>query len=96
MRTPLSFLAATLAAALLSACQAGERTAPAGELPSSDPTEVTSSLADSPQTGGSASSGATAHGEHACMRGNHECSTDNECCSGRCMQAGSATGMCQK
>jgi len=95
MRTPLSFLAALLAATLLSACQANAPGAPVTELPRSDPTAVVSGLADSPQTGGSGSAGAHG-GPPACMHGNQACSTDKECCSGRCMQAGSATGMCGK
>ncbi|MEW6371446.1 MAG: hypothetical protein AB1584_10950 [Pseudomonadota bacterium] len=96
MRTPLSFLAALLAATLLSACQANAPGAPVDELPRNDPTAVVSGLADSPQTGGSGGAGAGAHGGPACMQGNHACSTDKECCSGRCMQAGSSTGMCEK
>ena len=96
MRTPLSSLAALLAATLLSACQAGAPGAPVDELPRGDPTAVTSGLADSPQMGGSGSAGAAGHGEQACMRGNHACTADKECCSGRCMQAGSTTGMCEK
>ena len=96
MRTPLSFLAAVLAAALLSACQAGAPSASINQLPHDDPTETSTSLADSPQMGGSGSAGAAGHGEQACMRANHMCTTDKECCSGRCMQAGSTTGMCEK
>lgn len=96
MRTPLSFLAAALAATLLAACQAGAPSAPINELPHDDPTEASTSLADSPQMGGSGSTGASSHGEHACMHGNHACSADKQCCSGRRIQAGSASGMCEK
>lgn len=96
MRTPLSFLAALLAAALLPACQASIPSASINELPHEDPTETSTSLADSPHMGGSGGAGASSSGEQACLRGNHECSTDKQCCSGRCMQAGSASGMCER
>ncbi|XYJ08552.1 hypothetical protein ACSUZJ_14155 [Telluria sp. B2] len=96
MRTPLSFLAALLAAALLSACQASTPSASINQLPHEDPTETSTSLADSPQVGGTGSAGASSSGEQACLRGKHECSTDKQCCSGRCMQAGSASGICGK
>jgi hypothetical protein len=103
MRTPLSFLAVVMTAALLSACQANAPGPPPDNPHHGDPTAPTNSLAISPRMGGSmggsmgASSGAgTAYGAPACMHGNQECSTDHQCCSGRCVQAGSATGLCEK
>lgn len=95
MRTPLSLLAAVLSALFLAACQTSSPSAPVEELPHGDPTAAESGLADSPQMGGSGS-GATASGDPACMRGDQQCSTDHECCTGRCVQAGSTTGMCEQ
>lgn len=101
MRTPLSIVAAVLAAAFLAGCQAGAPSAPIDELPHDDPTEASTSLADSPPMGGTGSQGSGAHGGPAphgpaCMHGDHPCSTDKECCSQRCVQAGSATGRCER
>lgn len=100
MRTPLPCLTAVLAAALLSACQAGTPGPPPDNPHHGDPSAAGSSLATSPQMGGSGSAASTGAGApahpSACMHGNQECATDHQCCSGRCVQAGSATGMCEK
>lgn len=96
MRTPLSIVAAVLAAAFLAGCQASAPSAPVDELPHSDPTATSTSLSDASQMGGSGSQGSSAHGAPACLAGAQQCSTDKDCCSQRCVQAGSATGMCER
>ena len=48
------------------------------------------------QSGSANPAAATVSGGPACLHGNHECSTDGQCCSGRCVQSGSATGICQR
>lgn len=96
MRSPLSLLAAACCAAFLAGCQASAPSAPVDELPHSDPTATSTTLSDSPQMGGAGSTSGAAYGGPACLHGDRQCATDKECCSGRCVQAGSATGMCEK
>lgn|GEM_PF-5627968 len=47
------------------------------------------------QSGSANPAATTVSGGPACLHGNHECATDGQCCSGRCVQSGSATGICQ-